>query len=200
MQGEQALQRASGGLGLGLAIVQQPRRAARRHVAARSEGPAGQPLHGHAAGVAGAGARGRPPRGRAGRAAPRRRALLIVDDNEDAAQSLAPSCSSSTATRSGRAGDGARALAPARRVRARRRDPRHRPARPWTATSWRGALRADPRRARPALIALTGYGREPDRRRALEAGFDEHLVKPVDFAVLLARLGELLARDPALAG
>lgn len=34
------------------------------------------------------------------------------------------------------------------------------------------------------LIALTGYGQEQDRRRALEAGFDEHLVKPVDFNTL----------------
>ncbi len=30
-------------------------------------------------------------------------------------------------------------------------------------------------------IALTGYGQEADRRKALEAGFARHLVKPVDF-------------------
>ena len=29
------------------------------------------------------------------------------------------------------------------------------------------------------LIALTGWGQEEDRRRSREAGFDEHLVKPV---------------------
>jgi CheY-like chemotaxis protein len=34
--------------------------------------------------------------------------------------------------------------------------------------------------ARPLFVALTGYGLEEDRRRALEAGFDHHLVKPVD--------------------
>lgn len=34
------------------------------------------------------------------------------------------------------------------------------------------------------LIALTGYGQEGDRQMALAAGFDEHLVKPVDFASL----------------
>jgi signal transduction histidine kinase len=34
------------------------------------------------------------------------------------------------------------------------------------------------------LIALTGYGQPDDRRRALEAGFDAHLVKPVDFDTL----------------
>lgn len=33
---------------------------------------------------------------------------------------------------------------------------------------------------RPFLIACTGYGRAEDRARALAAGFDEHLVKPVD--------------------
>jgi signal transduction histidine kinase/CheY-like chemotaxis protein len=32
----------------------------------------------------------------------------------------------------------------------------------------------------PYLIAVTGYGQPDDRRRALEAGFDTHLVKPVD--------------------
>ncbi len=34
------------------------------------------------------------------------------------------------------------------------------------------------------IIALTGYGRPRDRRRAMEAGFDEHLVKPVKPAKL----------------
>jgi signal transduction histidine kinase/ActR/RegA family two-component response regulator len=32
------------------------------------------------------------------------------------------------------------------------------------------------------LVAITGYGQESDRRRALEAGFDDHIVKPVDLA------------------
>jgi PAS domain S-box-containing protein len=34
------------------------------------------------------------------------------------------------------------------------------------------------------LIALTGYGQEQDRTRALESGFDQHLTKPVDLAAL----------------
>ena len=38
--------------------------------------------------------------------------------------------------------------------------------------------RADTRCAR--LIAITGYGRDEDRRRSLEAGIDLHLTKPVD--------------------
>ncbi len=31
------------------------------------------------------------------------------------------------------------------------------------------------------LVAMTGYGQESDRRRSMDAGFDHHLVKPVDF-------------------
>ena len=32
-----------------------------------------------------------------------------------------------------------------------------------------------------ALVALTGYGREDDLQRSRDAGFDHHLVKPIDF-------------------
>jgi CheY-like chemotaxis protein len=38
------------------------------------------------------------------------------------------------------------------------------------------------------LIALTGWGQEEDRRRCREAGFDHHLVKPVDLEALQALL------------
>lgn len=38
------------------------------------------------------------------------------------------------------------------------------------------------------LIAMTGYGQEEDKRRSLEAGFNAHLVKPVDFGELQALL------------
>jgi CheY-like chemotaxis protein len=41
-------------------------------------------------------------------------------------------------------------------------------------------LRAQPSTARCVLVAVTGWGQEDDRRRAREAGFDRHLVKPVD--------------------
>jgi PAS domain S-box-containing protein len=43
------------------------------------------------------------------------------------------------------------------------------------------------------LIAVTGYGQEEDRRRSLEAGFDYHLVKPLNFAELKNKLSELRA-------
>jgi CheY-like chemotaxis protein len=42
------------------------------------------------------------------------------------------------------------------------------------------------------LIALTGYGQTEDRRRAKEAGFDSHLVKPVEFPALQRALSGLL--------
>jgi len=41
------------------------------------------------------------------------------------------------------------------------------------------------------LIALTGWGQEEARVRAKEAGFDSHLVKPVDPGLLLRHLGSL---------
>lgn len=46
------------------------------------------------------------------------------------------------------------------------------------------ALRADPETSSIFLIALTGYGQDEDRRRALEAGFDAHLIKPADLDAL----------------
>jgi signal transduction histidine kinase/DNA-binding response OmpR family regulator len=50
-------------------------------------------------------------------------------------------------------------------------------------------LRAHPSTTR--LVAITGYGRPEDRRMALEAGFDAHLVKPVDFDDLTRLIDEL---------
>jgi DNA-binding response OmpR family regulator len=41
------------------------------------------------------------------------------------------------------------------------------------------------------LIALTGWGQEDDRRRTEEAGFDHHLVKPVEPAELVKLLASL---------
>jgi CheY-like chemotaxis protein len=55
-------------------------------------------------------------------------------------------------------------------------------------------IRATPGGNKVYLIALTGYGQAMDRERALAAGFDHHLVKPVDTATIRALL------DAALAG
>ncbi len=40
----------------------------------------------------------------------------------------------------------------------------------------------------PIVIAISGWGSEEDRQRALEAGFDDHMAKPVDYAELSALL------------
>jgi two-component system CheB/CheR fusion protein len=47
-------------------------------------------------------------------------------------------------------------------------------------------LRAHPKFNRIPLVAVTGYGQEPDRRRAKEVGIDQHLTKPVDPETLRA--------------
>jgi len=41
------------------------------------------------------------------------------------------------------------------------------------------------------LMAVTGWGQQEDRRRTLEAGFDHHLVKPVDPDLLASLLASL---------
>ena len=43
------------------------------------------------------------------------------------------------------------------------------------------------------LVALTGWGHEEDRRRSLDAGFDLHLTKPVEFATLRRLLADFEA-------
>jgi signal transduction histidine kinase len=54
-------------------------------------------------------------------------------------------------------------------------------------------IRAQPWGQRITLVALTGWGQDSDRRRSREAGFDSHLVKPLD----LETLTDLLARLPS---
>jgi CheY-like chemotaxis protein len=41
------------------------------------------------------------------------------------------------------------------------------------------------------LVALTGWGQEEDRRRSYEAGFNHHIVKPIDFTVVENLLKDL---------
>ena len=53
------------------------------------------------------------------------------------------------------------------------------------------ALRADPHLSSVSLIALTGYGQEEDQRRAAEAGFDRHMIKPVNFQDLSKALASV---------
>ena len=46
-------------------------------------------------------------------------------------------------------------------------------------------LRQEPWGRDILLVAITGWGQDEDRRRSMEAGFDQHLLKPVDPKVLL---------------
>ena len=48
------------------------------------------------------------------------------------------------------------------------------------------------------LIALTGWGQDHDRRRSREAGFDHHLVKPVDPRALMALLSDIDGRNQSV--
>jgi CheY-like chemotaxis protein len=52
-------------------------------------------------------------------------------------------------------------------------------------------MRAQPWGKGVGLIAITGWGQEEDRRRFHDAGFDRHLVKPVDPGALTRMLAEL---------
>jgi CheY-like chemotaxis protein len=58
-------------------------------------------------------------------------------------------------------------------------------------------LLALPELADCRLIALTGYGQEHDRRRSLDAGFHEHLVKPVDVDRLVRLVEAVRAAPPS---
>jgi CheY-like chemotaxis protein len=58
------------------------------------------------------------------------------------------------------------------------------------------AIRAQPWGQSTVLGAVTGWGQEDDRRQAQAAGFDGHVVKPVDRAALM----KLLASSPSEAG
>jgi|GEM_PF-665249 len=52
---------------------------------------------------------------------------------------------------------------------------------------------------RPTLVALTGWGQQEDRRRAREAGFDHHIVKPAEIGVLRDLVSTLSRRGTSIA-
>ena len=61
----------------------------------------------------------------------------------------------------------------------------------WEATQ---VLKNDPELGHIPVIALTAHALQPDRDRALEAGCDDYQSKPIDFAELLKKLEQVLAR------
>jgi len=119
---------------------------------------------------------------------PRAFTILVADDSEDAAESLAMLLEFEGHTVEV-AHDGTAALAAAERLR-----PQvvvldigmpglsgYEVATRLRATDWgQGVL----------IVAATGWGHDDDRRRALEAGFDRHLTKPMDATAFAASLGE----------
>ncbi len=181
-QAEQPLDREPGGLGIGLTLV---RRLVELHggtVAARSPGPGEGTTVEVRLPLAPAGVgTPRPPGAPETVAAPPRH-VLIVEDHADAREALR-AVLESDGHRVDAAADAREAIALARRA----------PpdvalvdiglpgmngydlARELRETAGGGGI---------LLIALTGYGQAEDRRKAREAGFDAHLVKPVEPAEL----------------
>jgi CheY-like chemotaxis protein len=52
-------------------------------------------------------------------------------------------------------------------------------------------LKREPNLQQAKLVAVTGYGQDSDRQRALAAGFEEHLVKPIDIQALQSIVSSL---------
>ena len=187
VQGPDARRRVRGGLGIGLTLV---RRLVQLHggtIEARSAGPGmgsefivRLPLRGRVSAESSS-------RASAGLPQPaHRQRVLIVDDNADAAESLAEllrDCGHNVRT----AADGSTALRDA---------PLFRPEvvildiglPEIDGYEVARRLRGDPRLGSATLIALTGYGEERHRRRTEEAGFNYHFTKPIDFDRLEALL------------
>ena len=57
------------------------------------------------------------------------------------------------------------------------------------------ALRANETTRTAFLVALTGYGQDDDRAKALDSGFDEHLIKPVSFSTLQSLIAAMPPRE-----
>ncbi|HEY0858048.1 MAG TPA: ATP-binding protein, partial [Albitalea sp.] len=189
-QGEQGMDRHAGGLGLGLAIVRTLVQLHGGSVQAESDGP-GRGAR-FTVRLPAAAAQVAPPRESPTVSPPLESGgrILLVDDNADASEMLRL-----LLQEAGHevqvAPDGPSALAVADSFR------------PDIALLDIGLpgmdgyelavrLRAAPRLQGVKLVALTGYGREPDRARAMATHFDEHLVKPVPAEQLLEVIARLL--------
>jgi two-component system CheB/CheR fusion protein len=181
-QAERGPDRGRGGLGLGLALVKALIEMHGGAVAAESPGPGGGTEVTLRLPLAGAESSEEKAMADTGPEA-RARRCLIIEDNVDAAESMSLLLQL-TGHEADVAFDGAAGLEKARSFR---------PEVVLCDIGLPGSLdgygvarafRADPE-LRPAfLIALTGYGQEEDRRRALDAGFDTHLTKPADIDAL----------------
>jgi len=186
VQGAGALDRPEGGLGIGLTLVKSIVELHGGSVAAASGGP-GQgttvtlslPISEDRA-EAEAAAAPLESRGRA-------KKVLLVDDNRDSVESLALLLRLD-GHEVHAAHDGEEALALARRLQPHvvvldiglPKMDGHEVARRLRALPWPHPL---------CLIAVTGYGQHDDLRASAEAGFDHHMVKPIDPADLARLIG-----------
>jgi PAS domain S-box-containing protein len=188
VQGAQSTERTVDGLGLGLTLVRALVKLHGGTVAAHSDGPGlGSSFTVTLPIVEQAAAPAPPePLSMAFPPAPARRRILVVDDNEDARMLLSDMLGTiGHDVRS--AGDGPEALEVIKNFT------------PEVAILDIGLpamdgyelaarLRETMKGATPRLIALSGYGQAGDQQRSQLAGFDRHLVKPVDLRRLLASI------------
>jgi CheY-like chemotaxis protein len=177
---------ASGGLGIGLWLVRQLVELHGGTVVVRSDGPGCGSEFELRIPTVGAASVGEPAPGYVEPLFPRGRKILVVDDNVDAADTLADllrhAGNEIHTAHTGRAALEAYA--------------RHAPQ--WVLLDLGlpdidgfevcRRLRAAPGGADLKVIAVSGWGQAADRQRAHEAGFDLHLTKPVDLALLRTAL------------
>jgi PAS domain S-box-containing protein len=124
--------------------------------------------------------------------APPRRRVLVVDDNIDAASALAKLLTRLYSQDVRVAHDGVSAQAAARAFRPEvvLLDIGMPGMDGYEVARW---FRTQADTQQPLLVALTGWGQVEDRQKSREAGFDLHIVKPVDPAVLRSVLSEACA-------
>jgi signal transduction histidine kinase/CheY-like chemotaxis protein len=188
VQAEGGASRAAGGLGIGLALSRSLTQLHGGTIKATSPGPG----HGSCFVVRLPSAQQERPRAVAPKAAPaasgRPSRLLIVDDNQDSARSQAKMLRL-LGHEVEVAFEGGEAL---RQVAAFRPDvvllDLGLPGIDGYEVARR--IRAMPEGREVLLVAQTGWGQDEDRRRTAAAGFDAHLVKPVELDALLRLLDE----------
>jgi CheY-like chemotaxis protein len=188
-QGDRSLARSEGGLGIGLTLVRSLAEMHGGRVTATSEGPdkGSEFIVRLPAATAPVDVTPRPT-AQASLATGRRAHILVVDDNMDTARGL-----SRLLTLLGHvvltAYDGPTAIEAARghRLEFILLDIGLPGMDGYQVATY---LRREECSKDAVLIAITGYGQEDDRRRSREAGFDHHLVKPIDYGALITVIGD----------